>query len=538
MHTGGNLYIYKNGVLEDSVVSGNTGGVNGKVYLGSSYNGATNRYAEGYIDDVRTYNRALSAEEITQLYKMGEGSKVGKTPTTPAGLETGLTAHWTFDGPDMINAITDVSGNGHDVFLTSGMATNTSPGKVGQALSFDASGYIDTASDFSNFITTDEGTISLWLKPSQAAPDVTSQSSMWGGRQAIGGYATFGLFGIAQANNTGLGEDKIWAWNWGTSLKAVGVTYNVGEWIHITWVHSGGTLYVYKNGELVDSVASDSTGAAGNFLIGNNWFSLGGTSRRWKGDMDDIYTYNRALSADEIKQIYNLGGNKVGKTVTPTGQDSGLVGHWTFDGPDMDWGSASAEVQDASGNGNDGDATSMTTNSVVPLGAIGQALQFDGSGDYIDIGTSADFKPTGSLAVSFWYKGLKGSAEHFISHSPQSLTNYWYVSEDQSMFCGSTSCSTSVVNTFTLPDDNEWHHVVVSLNETPSPDELSVYIDGVLDDTVTDNRDGGSNWGSNTRIGTGFWGGSGDRQGPMDDVRIYNRALTADEALQLYNMGR
>lgn len=79
----------------------------------------------------------------------------------------------------------------------------------------------------------------------------------------------------------------------------------------------------------------------------------------------------------------------------------GLVGHWTFDGPDMDWGSTTAEVQDVSGNGNDGNTTNMNSTSSKP-GVIGQAMVFDGvsidhSGILDDLARSTSW-----LTVSAW----------------------------------------------------------------------------------------------------------------------------------------
>ena len=82
--------------------------------------------------------------------------------------------------------------------------------------------------------------------------------------------------------------------------------------------------------------------------------------------------------------------------------------------------------------------------------------------------------------------------------------------------------------------------MAVSLDRTPSPDTLTVYVDGVLATSTIGNLDGqATTWGSNTRIGTTYWaGGTGDREGSMDDVRIYNRTISADEVTQLYSMGR
>src|SRR3990167_8880079 len=74
----------------------------------------------------------------------------------------------------------------------------------------------------------------------------------------------------------------------------------------------------------------------------------------------------------------------IGKTL-PTQPDlqTGLVGHWTFDGRDM-----GPNVRDRSGQGNHGNlvlgATGNTSTTTIP-GKLGQALSFDGVNDYVTI---------------------------------------------------------------------------------------------------------------------------------------------------------
>ena len=55
----------------------------------------------------------------------------------------------------------------------------------------------------------------------------------------------------------------------------------------------------------------------------------------WLGKIHDVRVYNRALSATEIKQLYNLGAANVGHSNAMI--SNGLVGYWTFDGKDTNW---------------------------------------------------------------------------------------------------------------------------------------------------------------------------------------------------------
>ena len=95
----------------------------------------------GAMDDVRLYNRAISADEIKRLYALGNTTHISTTLDTKPNLDFGLVGHWTFDGKDMYTNVKDTSGQGNNGDLILGASGNTStttaPGKLGQALTFD-----------------------------------------------------------------------------------------------------------------------------------------------------------------------------------------------------------------------------------------------------------------------------------------------------------------------------------------------------------------------------------------------------------------
>jgi hypothetical protein len=157
-------------------------------------------------------------------------------------------------------------------------------------------------------------------------------------------------------------------------------------------------LYAYKNGTLVSSVA------AGNSLLSTCYLFIGtaGTSQYFNGSIDDVRIYNRALSASEVQQLYNLGAGTHVNTSSANLQQSsslanGLVGYWTFDGPTI----SGTTVKDLSGQGNNG-----TNNGAMPtIGKLGQALQFNGSSNYINLGTGSQYNfPDTTFTVSAWIR--------------------------------------------------------------------------------------------------------------------------------------
>src|SRR3989344_2013408 len=88
------------------------------------------------------------------------------------------------------------------------------------------------------------------------------------------------------------------------------------------------------------------------------------------------------------------------KISRPSTLNSGLVGHWTFDGADV-----TDKVYDKSGQGNHGYFIGGATTTAKVKGKIGQALKFDGVDDYVDVMNSSSLDITSDkLTLSAWIK--------------------------------------------------------------------------------------------------------------------------------------
>ena len=88
--------------------------------------------------------------------------------------------------------------------------------------------------------------------------------------------------------------------------------------------------------------------------------------------------------------------------------------------------------------------------------------------------------------------------------------------------------STSVI-------DNAWHHVAAVLYDDGMPDaeEIKLYVDGTEED-ISDYSSYQINTSSAANVCIGAFSGDGYFTGRIDDVRIYNRALRAEEIQELY----
>jgi hypothetical protein len=76
------------------------------------------------------------------------------------------------------------------------------------------------------------------------------------------------------------------------------------------------------------------------------------------------------------------------------------LGYWTFDGGSVDW--RTNTVADMSGQGNTGSLISMSTSSSTVAGRIGQAMNFNGTTQYINVGNSSTLNPTSAITVAVW----------------------------------------------------------------------------------------------------------------------------------------
>ena len=216
----------------------------------------------------------------------------------------GLTGYWKFDEGSGTTA-NDSSGNNPVANLGSGV-TWVSNGQVNGAANFNGTfnAFISVTGSpaLNKFITAANGTMAAWIKPTGLPLNSGEAYDLPPVIGDAGGYTGITRGKIPNAS----GNDRIWFFNY--ENLSTGVTlqtdYTVDQWIHLAWVHGGGLLYLYKNGQLVASALSGNTdstnGMNGVFIIGG---PLG--SRNFTGVIDETRTYNRALSASEIQALYN-----------------------------------------------------------------------------------------------------------------------------------------------------------------------------------------------------------------------------------------
>lgn len=219
--------------------------------------------------------------------------------------------------------------------------------------------------------------------------------------------------------------------------------------------------------------------------------------------------------------------------------DANLVGYWNFDeGEDL-------TASDVSNNSNDGTLTGTMTDDDWIAGVSGTALDFDGGDDYIAYGTNnTEFKfGTGDFSICGWakYQGASGGVGTrpvvFGVKAATTTSAYGLCIEDDGrlrLYLIDDSNHLILGGTDTTLSDNEWHYVAVVIDNTN--DVARLYVDASQADSdislsaFTDNI---SPQGEAVS-GKNVFGSDAYFNGDLDEIRVYNTALTEKELYALY----
>jgi hypothetical protein len=214
----------------------------------------------------------------------------------------------------------------------------------------------------------------------------------------------------------------------------------------------------------------------------------------------------------------------------------GLVGYWPFDGKYVNW--ATGVVSDISGNGNSAQINNMSISTSPVAGKLGQALAFDGSTSYLAVGTPTS-EPSSAITIAAWiYKNTNvpwaSILDRYGGEDLDCFSLGFDGSTGQNLMLNSNGTSGNNWNAVTsnsAVSTGKWVHVAVSSNGSSA----TFYINGIADGTQATVPV------CNTGpfiIGANFPGGDEYFNGKIDDLRLYNRALSAQEISALYTSGK
>ena len=548
--TSGTKRLSLNGVQVTSTAYAGTWGSPSTIKIGTLVSPGSGYELYGTVRNVKIWKKALTDTQLKAMTNTSTATARAAVPqtTTKAPTKTGLVGHWTFNEGTGTRA-NDSSGLGNTGTLVGSPTWTT--GKLGKALSFNGSNQFIRASVPA--ARTSVVTVSAWIKP--ASSMTSRQDFLASGSAAL--YSTNNWIFSVKGNTGVTAGLSVLGYSPSSSadLSTTGAVLTTGAWSHVVFVSDGVTTTIYVNGVSVKSGAlSLNAGNTTGEFIGASSNDGVTWNFPFNGSIDDARVYNRALSAAEVAALYkstavvvNASTNTAGGSLT-----SGLVGLWSFDGKDVNWGTGTA--YDRSGSGNNGSLVNMSTSTSPAIGKIGQALKFDGSTNYISVSNSASLQPlTGDWSVGFWIYRLgtgAGDYPQVIGSRPwvAGLDKGWAVSyttasgllcshfaDGTTGFDVNTSGASCSVNTVPL---NSWQHWVAVFSR--STGKLVYYKNGALDTQNSPTFPSGTvNQTDNANIGREI-GGANNRKlnARLDDVRVYNRALSATEVKALYNLGR
>lgn len=524
---------------------------------------STDRSAGGFI-----YPATGSAVSVSFDSAGGaEAAGVAASYDTGGGLtkpsnNLGLVGYWSFNEATSTIA-TDLSGSGNHGTLQNFASPQTSTsgwvsGKRGSALAF-AGLSSDDRVNVGDINATDGVstlTISMWIYDRNTAV----------GRGIVSKYAgaTPGWdFYTSDTIDCG-GDDITFSPDGNNGECTSGNVHQANRWEHWVVVYNGGQpdddddIKFYLNGVLqVDARQAGNDPVPDTTNSTSNVVSIGADSdlgAEFEGMIDEVRIYSRALSATEVSALYGAGATRIGTNSSVLSQGtslaSGLVGHWTFDGGDVVWGTNPVGmVYDKSGNNFFLNTSGISIFSAQTIGKLGQAFNFDGVNDWaacvdarcdsLDMGTSnwtatAWVKP--DVASVGW---IVGKQNFFGGGNPEawnlSMSNTGRVAAGIRDDTASEVIST---DDGTVLSTGVWQHVAVTFNRSGN---MTRYLNGVQTGTADSITTVSSLVDNTNEFRIGARDATGDElpfKGAIDDVRVYNRVLSASEVKQLYLLGK
>lgn len=211
----------------------------------------------------------------------------------------------------------------------------------------------------------------------------------------------------------------------------------------------------------------------------------------------------------------------------------------------------SLRFPEGSGTATTNDGSGQTFLAQVPSwvsgkSGAGYALRFNGSSDRV-VSTNNITYNTNIITISLWMQltNVTASDKVLLESSPNYFSNadtFLVVADDSTdtnkMYVvnrGTTSGRRE--ETFNRPTDNQWHHLVVTIDASTEAGDTRVWLDKVSQSTTVrvDTKTGTSNFSAQYLYVAARNAGSLHLNCTLDDVRIYGGELSSDEILYLYN---
>ena len=235
---------------------------------------------------------------------------------------------------------------------------------------------------------------------------------------------------------------------------------------------------------------------------------------------------NRTAPAPSGTGVITIDDIRVGREGVSDPGSSGLLVYCALEN----------DPNDSSGNGNDGTLAGDPNFPVAYVdGAVGTGMLFDGTygHEHVALGTFNPSEATGQLSVSLWanWNGLSGQYQGLIGKrdSWDAADMMWDLeaNRDTGVLRFGRNGSTVGTGDAVLPE-GEWQHVAVTFDGA----EVTIYVAGEVRGSGT-TFSFGTDTEANVQFGCGQVNGGNPFNGALDEVRIYDRALSWFEIVYL-----
>jgi hypothetical protein len=305
-------------------------------------------------------------------------------------------------------------------------------------------------------------------------------------------------------NNIGFGTG-----NSGDSALAP-MTLPMNVWTHLVGTYDGGSFRLYVNGSLAGEDAG-TLGPANDapLVIGGSH-----TCQPFGGLLDEVQLHARAVTAAEVFSMYTAH--------TCYGSETGRVSCWKAENNALD-----------ATDGNDG---KLDGGTYFTDGIVGQAFRLDGTDDGIEIGNPDNLRLQ-SFSISAWIRRTSEDAATLSEPDPggdiflYGKNGYAFgIFDDGTVFLSKTEVDAVTSGSLKVAD-TDWHHVAVTRSGTAT----LMYVDGIAGPMQS--YDTQFEFTTNASIGRRDDTGGNSLYGSIDELQVWNRALTAPEVQSLALLG-
>jgi heat shock protein HspQ len=422
-----------------------------------------------------------------------------------------------------------------------------------------------------------QGTITLWINgTSMLGSQYIFGHSVGSWSNRIQLYIDNGYLGV------GLGDTR--------SLKTNIQLLSTQTWYHIALSWDGTNYAVYVNGSLI------ATGTYTGLTLLNNLADIGNTGNTssrtegFQGLIDEVRIYNRALTETEISNLalvfLPIGDKTVAEgnelkfairtipNTTMTLADSNLPGSPSFasntfkwtpgytnagtyevefaspHGTSMDFEKVAITVTDtklpdinsppigywkfnessgsiASDSSANGDTGYLKNGAAWGTGKIYGAVVFSAPNDAVEIKTTNFNLQQGTIEMWVYVQKQTLPSHYFFGHVTNTTNRIQLYDKNGYLCLGLGDSLDTRVNIQRLRN-RIWYHIVLTWNKSA----YNVYVNGMLKASGT--YSGLTAFADHADIGNNGLGRDMGLNGKIDDMRIYNRALNANEIIQLY----